>query len=149
MRASLIGHCCLILSLLLVTNLRADPASPDADALYLARIQVHTALELDGLLQRADALYQQQQGADIDPVVFVLHGVEGRVFLREGYNANKELVDLAARLSALRVVDIRVCERWMGSQGIAVEELQPFVETVPSGPAEIDRLMRTKNYVYF
>lgn len=115
---------------------------------YLADIEVHSAAELESILQRADDLNNAGELDAGEPIVFVLHGKEGKVFLRDRYDDNKDLVDLAARLSALRVVDVRVCERWMGWQRIQVEELQPFITTVPSGPAEIDRLM-DEGYVYF
>lgn len=116
---------------------------------YLARIEVHTATELQALLQRAGTLYQQQNLDADGPIVFVLHGSEARTLLRDNYQANKELVDLAARLSAFEVVAIRVCERWMGWQRLEMRELMPFVETVPNGPAEINRLLEREGHVYF
>jgi hypothetical protein len=116
---------------------------------YLARIEVHTAAELSGILERTDELFNDQQLDNADPIVFVLHGAEGRVFLRQSYGDNKALVDLAARLSALRVVDIRVCQTWMGGYNIDASQLQPFVDTVPFGPAEVQRLRRDENYSYF
>lgn len=130
---------------------RADLMRADdrTDTRYLARIQVHSAAELEGILRRADELNSTRPLDPAEPVVFVLHGAEGKVFLRERYSQNKDLVDLAARLSALDVVDIRVCETWMGSQRIDAGQLQPFVHTVPYGPAEIERLRRDEEYVYF
>jgi hypothetical protein len=124
-------------------------AAEEDDKRYLAHIEVHTAAELLGILSRADQLFSTQQLDTAEPIVFVLHGAEGRAFLRQSYASNKTLVDLAAKLSALQVVDIRVCETWMGGRHIDVEQLQPFVDTVPYGPAEIKRLRGDENYVYF
>ncbi len=125
------------------------PAAGDSENLYLARIQVHTSAELAGILKRADELFSTAQLDTSEPIVFVLHGGEGRAFLRQSYASNKALVDLAAKLSALEVVDIRVCETWMGGQRIDASELQPFVDTVPYGPAEVKRLRGEQNYIYF
>ncbi len=124
-------------------------AAGEDDNHYLARIEVHTAAELLGILSRADQLFTTRQLDTAEPIVFVLHGAEGRAFLRQSYANNKTLVDLAAKLSALQVVDIRVCETWMGGQHIDSEQLQPFVETVPYGPAEVKRLRSDENYLYF
>jgi intracellular sulfur oxidation DsrE/DsrF family protein len=118
---------------------------------YLAAIELHTAEELRQVLQRAEELLSD--GAlmidDPVPVTFVLHGPEVRILLRQNYLANKPTVDLAASLSALGVVEIKACETWMGGNRIEVEELQPFVGTVPYGPAEARRLLQEENYLYF
>jgi hypothetical protein len=124
-------------------------AAGEDDKHYVARIEVHTAAELLGILSRADKLFSTRQLNTAEPIVFVLHGAEGQVFLRQSYANHKALVDLAAKLSALQVVDIRVCETWMGGQRIDIEQLQPFVDTVPYGPAEIKRLRGDENYLYF
>ncbi len=103
------------------------------------------------LLQRSDQLLQDgtlSMGTS-SPVRFVLHGPEVRVLLRQNYSTHKQTVDLAARLSALGVIDIRVCERWMGGNRVEASELPPFVKTVPYGPAEERVLMREQDYVYF
>jgi intracellular sulfur oxidation DsrE/DsrF family protein len=69
--------------------------------------------------------------------------------MRDRYQKNKHLVDLAARLTAFNVVDIRVCETRMGVLGQPVSSLVPFVSTVPFGPAEVDRLVNEEEYLYF
>ncbi|MEH6569418.1 MAG: acyl-CoA transferase [Halioglobus sp.] len=118
---------------------------------YLAEIELHTAEEFRSVLVRADQLLIE--GAlPLDspvPVTFVLHGPEVRILLRQNYLNNKATVDLAARLSALGVVDIKACETWMGGASVKVEDLQPFVDTVPYGPSEINRLVKERNYLYF
>jgi intracellular sulfur oxidation DsrE/DsrF family protein len=116
---------------------------------YIARIELHSAAELAGILRRADVLFSERGFEPGEPVVFVLHGAEGRVFLRQSYPQNKSLVDLAARLSALGVVDIKVCETWMGGQNIERAQLLPFVGTVANGPEETLELMNEKHYSYF
>lgn len=115
---------------------------------FLAHIKLHTSVELGAILERADQLHAAGKLETEAPIVFVLHGPEGKVFLRQSYGDNKALVDLAARLSALEVIDIQVCETWMGFRGIEKKELVPFVGTVPLGPAEERRLMK-ESYTYF
>ena len=123
--------------------------SPGSDKRDLARVQLHSVEELAGILNRADALFNQSGFRLDEPVVFVLHGAEGKVFLRQSYLKNKSLVDMAARLSALGVVDIKVCETWMGGEKIDRSQLLPFVSTVHNGPQEVLRLLNEGDYSYF
>jgi intracellular sulfur oxidation DsrE/DsrF family protein len=116
---------------------------------YLANIELHTAAELLDVLQRSEMLFDDGELSQQSPVAVVLHGAEARAFLREDYNQNKPLVNLAARLTALGAVDIQVCEVWMGSQSLDAKKLQPFVSIVPYGPSEIRRLVAEENYIYF
>lgn len=123
----------------------------DGQSRYLAELEVHTAEEFKSILLRADQLLSQgalHPGAPA-PVAFVLHGPEVRILLRQNYLQNKSTVDLAASLSALGVVEIKACETWMGGDGIAAAELQPFVSTVRYGPAEVRRLIEEENYLEF
>ena len=75
-----------------------------------------------------------------DPVVVVLHGSEAIAFTRTGYARNRLLVDQAARLSAYRLIDVRMCETWMQANEVAPDEIPAFVKTVPYAPEEIERL---------
>ncbi len=124
---------------------------PAPNPAYLAQIEVHTVAELRGVLERADKLFADgdlQAGSD-PPVAFVLHGAEAKALLRNNYQQNKATVDLAARLSAFQVVDIKVCETWMKGQKIDATLLPPFIGTVPYAPDAIKRLMEKQGYVYF
>lgn len=121
----------------------------DDEPAYLARIELHTAAELYDLLQRSQRLFQLSQQAPATPVAFVLHGAEAKVFFRQQYTANQALVDLAAKLSAFKVVDIRVCKTWMGGQSLDESQLLPFIGTVPLGVAEERRLLERQGYNYF
>ncbi len=79
----------------------------------------------------------------------VLHGPEVEIFSRYNYSRFKEIVDLAARLTAFGVIEINVCETRMGSMGLQPNHLFPFVGTVPFGPAEVSRLLEEEDYLYF
>lgn len=118
---------------------------------YLVAIELHTIAELSGALQRLETHLQSMPASStqFEPVVFVLHGPEAKGLLPSNYHESQEFMDMAARLSAFKLVDIRVCRRWMGGSGVDQKDLPPFVTTVPYGPAEIQRLLEEENYVYF
>ena len=82
-------------------------------------------------------------------VTFVLHGPVIRDLLRQNYPANRDLVNLAASLSALQVVDIKVCRTWMGSNAVDETDLQPFVEPVNLAASEVRRLRQENKYLDF
>jgi intracellular sulfur oxidation DsrE/DsrF family protein len=79
-------------------------------------------------------------------VVVILHGSEATSFTSAGYARNRMLVDQAARLSAYRLIEVRMCETWMEENEVAADDIPAFVETVPYAPEEIERL-EAKGYV--
>ena len=122
----------------------------ESDQRYLARIELNTSAELGDILRRAEKLFSDNSYQSIEtPVALLLHGPEAKVFLRENYELNREIVDLAARLSAFKIVDIKVCETWMGGEGIEGSGLHPFIETIPYAPGEEKEMLEEKGYVYF
>lgn len=124
-------------------------ASIEAEG-YLARVQLNSPEELEKALLRADELFRLGLANQVQsPLAFVLHGPEVAIFFRENYERYKPLVDLAARLSALGVIEVNVCRTRMGVLGREPSVLLPFVGTVPFGPAEIDRLINEEKFVYF
>ncbi len=135
-----------VLALLLASGLQAQD-----EARFVADIELQTADELEGMLLRAEQLLVEGIAPQDDEtsVTFVLHGPVIRALLRENYQDNKEMVDLAASLSALRVVSIKACRTWMGGHNVAEMDLQPFVQTVAYGPGEVRRLARDEAYLDF
>lgn len=118
---------------------------------FVVDIELQTTDEFNAILTRAEQLLvegvaPQDGGAT---VTFVLHGPVIRDLLRRNYLDNKDMVDLAASLSALRVVSIKACRAWMGSNKVDEAELQPFIETVSYGPAEVRRLVNEEKYIDF
>jgi intracellular sulfur oxidation DsrE/DsrF family protein len=146
---------CAILYLFLATSIHAQELPRDVfnenPELYVAAIELHTTAELHAVLERADQLLVDGVALQTEPasVTFVLHGPEVRSLLRQNYLQNKATVDLAARLSALGVVDIKACETWMGGNGVNPDNLQPFVGTVNYGPSEVRRLVEEEGYIFF
>jgi intracellular sulfur oxidation DsrE/DsrF family protein len=143
---------CLLFLLLFAPIAVAQQAmyAQETSSRYLARIQLNTAAELMEVLERSEQLfvannYQLQS----PPVSFILHGPEAKVFLASNYQNNKAIVDLAARLAAFNVVEIKVCETWMEGESLDAEQLLPFVGTVPYWEVEKRRLIEQEGYTYF
>jgi len=125
--------------------------NPDAsEKNYLGRIGYNNPEQLAEALMRVEGLYLYDTGQQLsNPVSIVVHGPEVSIFQRQNYESNKNIVDLAARLSALGVLDINVCETRLNSFGANKESVYPFVGTVLFGPSEVNRLLDEENYVYF
>lgn len=128
--------------------LRAAPQKDTPQKLQ-ALVQLHTADELRSLLARAEQIANDEAEYNTDePIALVLHGREIEIFKRSNYRDNKELVDLAARLDAFNVVDLKVCRRWMGENNLTEGDLPPFLEAVPFGGDEVRRLQGV-GYAFF
>ena len=117
---------------------------------YLGRIGFNDPNQVAEALMRVEDLYDYDAGALLPkPVVIVVHGPEVSIFQKENYREHKAIVDLAARLTALGILDIGVCEVRLNRQGGDKDSVYPFVGTVPFGPIEVKRLLDEENYVYF
>jgi intracellular sulfur oxidation DsrE/DsrF family protein len=112
-------------------------------------ISVHSLEELRVLLDRAEelAMHPQPQGEKAG-VVLVLHGPEVEFFAISNYSRYKDVVDQAARLDAFDVVDVKICRTMMQRLGVEPDDIPAFIEQVPYGPGEVERLV-TEGYVYF
>ena len=129
-----------------------------ADAGHVAEVQTgRLAMVVPGdfnalaaALERAERLFLDQE-SDVAPdaIVMVLHGSEVVAFLRRNYRQYRSVIDLSARLSALGVVDIRICETRLRALGEEASALLPFVTTVPYGPGEIERLLTQEKFSVF
>jgi len=125
-----------------------EPAGTPVERVVLD-ISVHTVGELQVLLDRAedlaDELNEPDSGASI---ILVLHGPEVEYFSRKNYDRYRDIVDQAARLDAIDLVDVKICQTMMRLKGIERDDIPDFIEQVPLGPAEINRLIG-EGYVYF
>lgn len=128
-----------ILSLILLLSF--GPLTWAETQSYVAILHTHTAQELSGILDEAEAWSNQSESYPQEPIAIVLHGDEAKPFIKQNYKQYQALVDKAAKLDAFKVVDIKICETWMGFHGIKRDQLPPFVETVPFGPSEEKRLI--------
>ena len=121
----------------------SQPAVIAEQQQFIARIHLHTAGELADFLSRADQAHSRQASyAMANPIAMVLHGPEVELFRHGNYSTHKMLIDKAAQLDALDVIDVVVCETYMRQHNIRREELPAFVETVPFGPDYEESLSR-------
>ena len=112
-------------------------------------ITVHTVDELQVLLDRAESLAMSPKlPGEKASVVLVLHGPEVEFFSISNYRKYKSIVDQAARLDAFDVVDVKICRTMMEIRGIPRDDIPSFIEQVPLGSAEVERLVG-EGYVYF
>jgi len=118
---------------------------------YLIRIDQNKPEEVEAALLRAEAFYLESSPLlpMSPPIALVLHGPEVEIFFRENYKRYKNIVDLAARLTAFQVVDIKICRTRLRFLEQDEVSLFPFVGTVAFGPDEIARLTEEEGYVRF
>ncbi len=112
-------------------------------------VSVHRLEELKVLLDRAEEIAARPQSQGVNAgVVLVLHGPEVEFFAISNYPRYRDIVDQAARLDAFDVVDVKICQSMMDRLGVKRDDIPAFIEQVPYGPGEVERLVR-EGYVYF
>ncbi|WP_297528663.1 DsrE family protein [Thiohalobacter sp.] len=119
------------------------PGAPQPEAGRVYDISLHDPGELMLLLRRLEQLSEGPQASGTQPsVALVLHGPELAYFARDHYDHYRELVDLAARLDAFHVIEVKACRTRMKALGLKPEDMPAFIELVPYGPDEVERLRR-------
>jgi intracellular sulfur oxidation DsrE/DsrF family protein len=110
---------------------------------YLFDVTDHSLEELEALLERAKEITQMSSD-DYDKldIVMILHGPDIDWFTQQNYEQNKQLVDLAEKLDAYDIIDMKICETAMDSLGVDREEIPSFIESVPYSPDEMKRLLK-------
>ena len=128
----------------------ADTLQPGAAATRgVFDISVHSVEELEVLFDRAEELARRPNPAGgEDSIVLVLHGPEVEFFAIPNYDTYRSIVDRAARLDAFHVVDVKICQTMMRNYGIESADVPAFIEQVPNGAVEVERLTR-EGYIYF
>lgn len=122
--------------------LQAEISNNDAPEIenksYLFDVSDHSIAELEALLVRAEVV-SQTHPADFEDleIVMVIHGPDIDWFTQQNYEHNRQLIDLAARLDAYDVIDMKVCESTMSARDVDREDIPPFIESVPYAPIEI------------
>ena len=115
---------------------------------YLFNITLHTPEEIAGLLVRAEELAKTTRpDTRRTGIALVLHGPEIEIFARKNYSRFQKTVELAARLDAERIIEVKMCRTEMKILGIKEKDIPDFIELVPYGPDEEARLRRG-GYVY-
>jgi len=115
----------------------------DSDTRYVFDVVIHKPDEMDKLLGRIEQLASTITPNKDDPsLALVLHGPEIAFFTRKNYPQYMDLVDRAAALDKKGIIDVKVCDTMMRALNIDDSELPDFVEHVPYGPAEVERLIK-------
>ena len=117
---------------------------PPADGLpekLVMDVSVHTIEGLRILFNRAEelAMTPRPRGENTS-LVLVLQGPEVEYFSIKNYGQYKDIVDQAARLDAFDVVDVSICQTMLSARGIERADIPSFIEQVPYGPGEVERL---------
>jgi intracellular sulfur oxidation DsrE/DsrF family protein len=129
---------------------QANPSAEPGQRLpnRVGDVSVHSVEELDLLFSRVEQLLDRPRREGEAPLIsLVLHGPEVEFFALKNYDKYRSVVDRAAKLAALGAVDISICQTRMREYGIGPEEVPSFLNQVPFGPAEIERLV-DQGFVY-
>lgn len=110
---------------------------------YMLNVTLHTRKEIETLLSRAEKLSGQLYNDNNKTgIALVLHGPEVGFFTKKNYQAYKDIVDRARKLDKDKIIDIKVCRARMQSMNIKDGDIPSFIEIVPYGPTEIERLLK-------
>jgi intracellular sulfur oxidation DsrE/DsrF family protein len=110
---------------------------------YVFDVVVHNPVDMEKLLGRIESLAKSTSTDDEGPgLALVLHGPEIAYFSRKNYPRYMSIVDRAAALDKKGIIDVKVCETMIRELNIDSDELPDYVEHVPYGPAEVERLVR-------
>ena len=138
----------------LSSGLSATVLAVDTAPGYVARIDLNKPGQIAEAMRRAEAYFQSKHYFDsldshAGPIAFVIFGPDVEMFFKQNYGMYKSTVDLAARLSSLGVIDIRVCQVSSKAIGLNRDDLLPFVSPVDVGHAELTRLLEEEDYSFF
>ena len=122
---------------------------PQQNGKYLFSVTLHTRDEISSMLTRAEMLSKTllSNKKDHAGIALVLHGPEIELFTKKNYDKNQQLIDKASRVDSCSVIEIKVCRTAMDDLDIKKKDLPAFVEIVPYGPDEEERLVE-KGYTY-
>ncbi|MBU1190655.1 MAG: hypothetical protein KKA36_01890 [Gammaproteobacteria bacterium] len=105
-------------------------------------LSVHDPQTMQALLVRLDQLARQPSPqSQAARIALVLHGPELEYFTIRNYAMHRELVDLAAKLDAFQVIEVKACNSMLRQMGLEAADMPAFIEIVPYGPDEVNRLV--------
>lgn len=123
------------------THNKSAPGEPGESQPVVIDVVLHERKDILSMLKRAEKLAMTPYSAERpQQISLVLHGEEIDHFRISKYSENKDIVDLAAKLDAFNVIDVKMCNTMMGILKVDKREIPAFIEIVPYGPAEVDRL---------
>ncbi|MCW8963580.1 MAG: hypothetical protein OQL16_07265 [Gammaproteobacteria bacterium] len=104
-------------------------------------VVLHDRDSILNMLRRAETLAMTPNpAARPRQIALVLHGPEIEHFRISKYEGNQDIVDLAAKLDAFNVIDVKMCNTMMNQLSVDKQEIPAFIEIVPYGPDEVERL---------
>jgi uncharacterized protein len=110
---------------------------------YLFDVTDHSIEEFQALLLRAEEVSQARSDEFRDlEIVMIIHGPDIDWFTHKNYEHNRQLIELAARLDAYDIIDMKVCEKTMTERDVGKEDLPHFIESVPYAPTEINQRLQ-------
>ncbi len=125
-----------------IAQISTQPA-PLAQKNVVFDISVHTVDQLRGVLKRAEELASgPRSAAQPANISIMLHGKEIEYFTIDHYKQYQDIVDLSAKLDAYNVIQFKMCETAMKDFGITKDNIPSFIEFVPDGELEINKLVR-------
>ncbi|TNF96007.1 MAG: hypothetical protein EP297_10980, partial [Gammaproteobacteria bacterium] len=108
---------------------------------------LHNREEILSMLRQAEKLAITPNPSDRpEKIALILHGPEVELFRISQYQQNREIIDLAAKLDAFNVVDVKMCSTMLGHRNIKESDIPAFIDIVPYGPDEVQKLVR-KGYI--
>lgn len=114
---------------------------------YAYDIVLHTPEQIHEVLQHAEQISAAPRpGNEKASIAMVLHGPEIDIFSIENYPKYRDIVDLAAKLDAYNVIEVKMCQTMMRKRGLKNENVPGFIELVPYAPEELEKL-RQRGYV--
>lgn len=123
------------------------PAQLGEGKRYVYDIVLHTPEQIREVLQHAEKISQAPRPANETPsIAMVLHGPEIDFFSIKNYPKYRDIVDLAAKLDAYNVIEVKMCQTMMRMRGLKNNDVPGFIELVPYGPDEVEKL-RNNGYV--
>ena len=126
-----------------------SPPLPIKKGKFMFSVTLHKREEIDSLLTRADSLSKTMRtNGNKSAIALILHGPEIKLFTRQNYEKNRDIIDKAARLDGENVIQVKVCKTKMRELGVKNEDLPSFMEIIPYAPDEEKKLL-DQGYVYF
>ncbi len=110
-------------------------------------ITLHEVKDIELLFARLEKLVTEPHAqGELPRIALVLHGPEVEFFALKNYPRYQDLVDLAAKLTAFEIIEIKACQTRMQSLGLSGSDMPAFIDLVPFGPDEVERLVE-ESYV--
>ena len=124
-----------------VESLREE--RPEAPREHLLHEELSRLVSEQVMLNRAAEIGVEVEDSDVEARLSRLHGEDYDGGTGPDYREQvrrQMTIDRTALLDAFDVIEVKMCATWMRLNNLTDSDIPPFIETVPFGPAEIERL---------